>query len=103
MYIAVNTVNNTVLYICKLLREEILKALTTRGDPKSSHHQKKICNDVRWWIFTKLWCLFCIHLHTYLHTFIKSLCCAPEMNRLSVNYISIFKISILQTEKICTK
>ena len=30
MHLVVNIVNKTVLYICKLLREEILKALTTR-------------------------------------------------------------------------
>ena len=80
MYNVVTIVNNTVLYVWKLLREQILKVFITR----------KKGNCVSWWILT----YGCDHFAIY--TNIKLSCCTPETNmKLYVNYISINKVNFI--------
>ena len=70
-------VNNTVLYIWKWLREQILKVLLTR--------KKIVCNYVWWQILIR-------HCgdHFTIYTSIESLGCTPETKiMLYVNYTSI--------------
>ena len=67
MYSMVTIVNNTVLYIPKLLSEYILKVLITR---------KKILLMNKMTDISKIYGVY----HLAIYTSIESICCIPETN-----------------------
>ena len=68
--IAILTISNLS---CFPIFRSLYLQVAKRIDFKSSHHKKKICNYVRWWILTKIMVIILQHIHvlTYYVVYLK--------------------------------